>query len=231
MKKLAILMTGLFLAVTPLFSQDVFSGQITYDIEVTGDQAEMMAGMMPEAYIFTLDGDGRAKFKIEGGMVAAMFGEFYIDGNTGDSYMVKHSEQVAYDMSGGDDASESSKENDADVEKLNETATIAGYKTQKYKVTSTNEKGEKTVTYVWIAEDLSIGKLKDAENLEGGAESFFVEGVNGFPLKIESEIPQMGGNMIMKASSVEKKKYKKSDFEVPAGYEVKEFDPSSMMGF
>lgn len=226
MKYLILALVSITLTTTT--QAQYFSGEINFKVNIegaSGDQAEMMKSMMPSDFNFKFDGKQKMKFAMKGGMMAAMMGEIVADGTTGEAFMLKHKEKKAFTMP---DDQEESSDNKPSVTKLSETQTIAGYKTQKYQVESM-DKGKKETIIMWIAKDLNIAK-PDAANMKGNANNFFVEGLDGFPLRVEVAMDQVSGTMVMQADKVEKKDYPASAFEIPSDYKVEEFNPKSMMG-
>ena len=90
------------------------------------------------------------------------------------------------------------------------------------------EKGE-MVQYLWATKKIKFDPPKSNDNV---SPSIFIKGIEGTPLRIETEVKQSGMSftMIMEAEKVEKKKFDKSLFEVPSDYTVKDFDPEQMFG-
>jgi hypothetical protein len=198
-------------------AQSGFEGVITYQIKVTGENADQMAAFMPTSYEYKVSGSN-LKFKMVGGMTAAIMGDIVINGKTNEVYMVKANEKTAYLFPEND--AEDADTPKPKIEKQNETSEIVGYTCQKYKVTTRGEDGADMVQYMWITDQIKISKPADRKNSGG----IFVEGMDGFPLKIQSET--MGMNMVMTVSEVNKKAIPASEFQIPSDYEVKDFDPN-----
>ena len=177
-----------------------------------------MAAFMPTSYEYLIS-ESNLRMKINGGMSAAMLGDMLILGEEDKSYMIKDAEKTAYLMA--DDEDDSAEEMKPEVEKTDETKTISGYDCQKYivKMKTDGPPGEAVQT-MWMTEDLQIKRPKGAEK-NGGA--VFVNGVEGFPMMIETKT--MGFTMVMKVTEVEKMSIPSSTFEIPKGYEIKDFNP------
>ena len=210
-------------ALGALFSTSVaqsFEGKIVYGIELKGEGADQFAAFMPSSYEYTVK-ESNLKFKMNGGMTSAMMGEFIVLGDREESYMVKHSEKTAYKMEPDEDEKESDIK--PTVTKEKETAKIQGYTCQKYKVVM-NSDGNEVVQYMWVTNEIKFKKPKNAQN----AGQLFVDGIDGFPLKVTSEMNTMGMamTMIMTATSVDTRKVSDSVFEIPNDYEIKKFDPA-----
>ena len=202
------------------FGQDVFSGKIEMKMELSGEDADQMAAFMPDKLVYQMS-DGNFRFDIEGGMMAAMMGYFVFDGKN--TYMVKESEKTAYKMPADSDSETSSTEKPK-VVKTSETEVILGYTCTKYIVTTTDGSGEENIQHIWATTAI---KLPSGMGEING--SSLVEGVEGFPLKTSSEIDE-GIVMTMVVSKIDAGPVAQSVFEIPASYEIKDFDPSSMIG-
>jgi hypothetical protein len=219
MKKSFFFLFAVLLSVSSLFAQETFEGRIVYEVDLQGENAQQMKAFMPESYEYLISGSN-LKFSMKGGMTAAMMGDILVDGEKGTSYMLKASEQVAYKMP-VEQEEDSADTPEPDIKKLDETATIAGYECQKYQV-SMQQEGKEVTQYMWVTEEIKLKKPKTGSAQNAG--QVFVDGLNGFPLKIETEV--MGMNMIMEVTTVEKKVIDSNTFAIPKGYEVKDFDPS-----
>jgi hypothetical protein len=196
-----------------------FEGRIVFGISVEGKGADQMAAFMPTSYEYLM-ADGNMRMKMNGGMSAAMMGDVVVLGEEEKVYMVKDADKTAYLMPSDDE--EENDVSDTQVEKMNETAEIAGYTCEKYKVTMKTESPPgNTTQFMWVTKDLKVGRPKGAEKSNG---SLFVAGVEGFPMKVETKT--MGMTMIMTVEEVEKKSVPASTFEIPSDYEVKDFNPA-----
>lgn len=203
-----------------------FNGHIQFEIDYKGSGVEQFKAMLPNSYdYYFLNGD--MMMRINGGMAAAMMGDFIVYGKAGEAYMVKHTESKAYKIEGDkNDKKKEGEESDVKVEDTGETMEIMGYTCKKYKVTS----GDAT-QYMYVAEELKISKPKKAADLGSGG-SMFVDKIEGFPLKMEMTMNQGGMTitMVMTAVDVDDSKPSKDLFEIPGSYQIAEFNPA-MFGF
>lgn len=220
-KSVFLIITFLFLAV-PSMAQKTFEGNMIYTIELSGESADQMAAFMPQSYEYLVKGK-KIKFKMNGGMTAMMMGDIIVDGETEKAWMVKHEEQVAYTFPEND---EKEDESSPSITKEDEVITISGYECQKYKVIFEGDNGETSTQYLWVTDKIKFDRSSKAKELNTG--SFFLEGIEGVPLKIMIE--NQGMTMIMTATTIEKKKVSDSEFDIPEDYEEKEFDPSNPLG-
>ena len=219
---LTLLLLSLALS-TSAFAQKAFEGKIVFGIKVMGENADQMAAFMPESYEYRIKGNNML-FKINGGMTAAILGEILVNGEEETTYMLKADEQVAYKMLSSEaDETESVAPN---VTKQDEVIDIMGYKCQKYQVKVTDEEGVEATQYMWCTDEIVFKRPSDTKAMGGG--NLFMEGVGGFPLKIMTET--MGMTMVMTAIEISPKTLSDSDFAVPSNYEIKDFDPQSLMG-
>lgn len=230
MKRIYLAIILSLLSTGALFSQN-FNGHIQFELDYKGSGVEQFKAMMPNSYdYFFLNGD--MMMRINGGMAAAMMGDFIVYGKAGEAYMVKHSESKAYKMN-ADDAkkSDTGEKADVKVEDTGETVEILGYTCKKYKVTSTSGDGAGQSQYLYATEELKISKPKKASDL-GSTGSMFSDKVKGFPLKVEMTMNQAGMTitMIMTAVKIDDSKPDKGLFEIPDSYKIADFNPA-MFGF
>jgi len=195
-----------------------FEGTIRYDVQIKGDVGPL-ANMMPKYYQFSVKGSD-VKMKSD----ASLVGEILMKTVENKAYLLKRGEKTAYffDLSSRKLAASKPK-----VTKLKGTETIAGYPCQKYTVVSKDEDGETVNQTVWAAADLSVPKPKKAAAIPNAGE-FFVEGVEGFPLKMITQSSEF--TMTTTATQVEKKQLAASEFVIPAGFAVKDLDFADWFG-
>lgn len=217
---LAVLFTA-----SSLFAQDNFEGKVTYDIEYSGEQAEQMRSMMNQmTFIF---GDERLRIKMAGGM-AAMMGDVLILGKENATYMLQPSTKTA--MKIVMDESQQEEPAKPTVTKLDETEEILGYDTRKYKVVQETSSG-KLVQYMWITDELKVNPPKNTNGTPGSV-NMAVEGIDGFPLKIVTDVNSGGMNVqtTFLASDLSEEDLSDDLFTVPDDYTVKEINPAQLMG-
>jgi hypothetical protein len=210
LKTINLLFTVLVIG-TAAIAQKPFQGTITYKWTLVGEGAEMMQSMMPESTSMTFGKSG-LRITFNGGMMAAMIGEFMYQAKSGKTYMLKADEQVAYYFN------EEEEETPEPVfEKEDEIITIQGYSCQKYKMTSMSQ-GQPMVSYVWLSDKLKpyhLDKGGRAGISSGSAEL-------GFALKVETLVEGM--SIIMTVSDINATVPDKSTFKVPADFEEKLFE-------
>lgn len=221
MKKFLLFATC-FLVVFFSNAQKPFEGKITYDITLSGEGAEMMSAFMFNSYEYYFS-DNKVRLSMGGGM-AFMFGDFIVNDATKKSYMIMDEEETAYDMSNMEDEEVEDTLNLPEIIKLDGTEKIMGYTCSKYKMTVVDD-STTMVMYYWVSKDLSPGSRKKV----GTTNSLYVDGIEGFPLKIVSEFD--GIVMTQVVTEISKEKLDDSLFEVPAGYEVKDFSESPIGQF
>ncbi|MCG8574364.1 MAG: DUF4412 domain-containing protein [Flavobacteriales bacterium] len=240
MKKLiTLLFLGLF--ATLVNAQDNFEGKIKYEMEYSGEDIEGLVSMMPAAYVYEFSEYG-FKFTVEGGMMAMMMGTMMTNAEEEVLYILKENEKMAYKIDTSEDEEDDSEDDMEEIPvivKEDEVLEIAGYECQKYSLTSKeqqlNDAGVmeevETTVYVWVTDELSVGTDVDGEEISMG--NIFLQGVKGFPLKVETTMIMGEGKtvMIQTAVLVEEKKYSKSDFEVPSDYTVEETTIEKMFSY
>jgi len=197
-------------------------GSVKYSITYEGKDVEQYKPMMPTAYRMTFK-NGNAKMVTEGGVQASMIGDIIVMGAEKTTYFVNHTTKTANKMK----QEESKSENDEKpvVTKESGSATILGYKCQKYKVTFKSKSGgEDMVNYIWAAKDINIKRPEG----QFGASQYMYEGVEGFPLKMEMNMNQGGMSikMVMTAVDVNLNPVDAKEFEIPASYKVEEGLPA-----
>ena len=204
-------------------------------MEYEGEGMAMMASMMPSGMIFQFRGED-ITYEMTGGMMASIMGKFIFQGKKGEMYMVKESEKVAYQFSEEmlKEGQEKAEDNKPKVTALDETAELLGYSCKKFKVVSKGQDDAPITQYIWATEDLKIRQPKSSMGEAAGISQFAMQemGVQGFPLRVETHTTAAGIDMtmLMVAKEIDANKPDKKEFTFGSDYEVKEFDPSNMMG-
>ncbi len=124
-----------------------------------------------------------------------------------------------------------------EVIKTGKTETIYGYSCAEHKITIFTKEGPINAI-VWASKDVEIGKpitAKNAGGMAGGmsAGTFMYDGqIEGYPLKTEMIMNQMGMNMtiIMTVVNIDEGTIDSEKMRVPSTYDIKPFDAKSMMG-
>ena len=231
MKKIFFALLGALLMVGTVSAQKTFDGVIEYDMKYMGEGADMFASMMPSSYTYKFEGTNM-KFKMNGGMMAAMMGTMVVKTEKKEPilYVIKDAEQKAYKIAVEEENEEDEEKPDVTITKLDEVITIGGYECQKWEVVTVTDEGDAT-QHIWATEDLVIKRPKGSDKMKGGG-NLFVDGVKGFPLKIMTTV-NMGGmmvTMIQTASEIKRGEFPRNEFDVPEGYEVEETTMEELFG-
>lgn len=220
MKSLLIGLLALLFAPLSTFAQKTFEGIITYEVSLNGENASQMAIFMPTAYEYKIR-DNLIRFHMEGGMTAALLGDILINTKKGEAFMIKEAEQIAYRIQDTEETATPPL-----IEASEEVLTILGYPCKKYTVTTPGE-GKASVQYIWATSDIRIEKpQKKNGKTPSGAGQLLIDGLDGFPLKIMTPVPEGNLVLVLTASKVDLQRISKSDMEFPKEFEVKDFDPS-----
>ncbi|WP_336515472.1 DUF4412 domain-containing protein [Pollutibacter soli] len=106
------------------------------------------------------------------------------------------------------------------VTKTSETKKILDYNCTKYDVTYVDESGKSVTQHVWSTTEIKGLDMRSiARQASKGNSSFYVEGIDGFPLEIEFISGQ--GNFGMQVTSLKRENLPASTFEIPAGFTEK----------
>ena len=224
MKKIFLFLLAVAAIQTTIVAQS-FEGTMTYDIKYTGESVAQFASMMPNAYTLKVKG-GKSRFSIQGGMMSSFMGDVINVSDKEVAFILMPNQKTAYKISTKDSDSETAKPT---VTNTGITETINGYKCTKYKVTIKSKEGEMT-SYIWASKDLNVKFPKAA--MQSALSAF--EGVDGFPVKVEQSMNQMGMSFTIIVTLKEAKKVAlaDADFAVPSDYKVEEGLPDfgGMMG-
>ncbi len=227
MKKNVIIGLILGFCLMPLSVKAAFEGEITFQVAFTGGDVKFKAllGMMPSSYDLLIKGN-QLNVTMHGGMMSLMMGEIIIDGESGRAFAISSMQRTAYEMTADPALQGQSKPVIIDEE---ETSVIAGYNCKKYKVIQTKADGQ-VIQYMWITDEIQLGNMDSLEGPLKDSMPFLIEGITGFPLKIVTTLPGVSMVMTLSANKVNPGSIDPSMFAVPAGYDIKPFDPSTMFG-
>ncbi len=191
-----------------------FEGVIKYSMEYKGDQAAMLQKTAPSANVITVKGKN-AKVVMEGGIYGAMIGDIINIGDENTTYFVQASQKTAYKVK-SDEVKDDDKSEDATVTKESGTATILGYKCQKYKVVT-----KQGTNYVWATKEI------DANMAEFKGKVVY-KGVEGMVMKQEMNMTEQGMTytVVMTMVSFDKKSVSDKEFQIPTDYTIKEELPA-----
>lgn len=228
MRRVTIVSLFVLLLNVALNAQSFFEGIITYKIDYSGESIEAMKAMMPNSYVFQFK-DNNQIFKTEGGLMAGMTGDILSIGDKGLSYMIKHSEKTAYKIDAGKSKDEISPEMKPKVTKMDGKEKIGNYNCDKYEVVIKSKEGLDLNQTMWVSKELNI-KKPEKTNASSTSGAFFLQEIDGFPVKIQQNIDMMGikFTQTMTIDKVETKTLDAAQFIVPKDYKIKDFDPASM---
>ena len=221
MKRAFILGISLCCLLGHVFAQSYFEGKIVFNVSLEGDNAEMMAALMPQNFQYLVK-DEQIKFTIEGGMMEDMLGEFIVNADDGTGYMVQHSMKKAYKMDPPSPEETEEMEMKPEITKGEETKKIAGYTCDKYTITLSTPAGEMKQE-VWATNEIKMRKPNFPETQ--GFSQIFINGMDAFPLRIQQDLPMGMGKMTLEASEVAPGAVDAKLFEFPSDYSVEKFDP------
>lgn len=224
-KSLMVLVCTTIITVTA-FAQN-FEGTMTFGLDYLGSGISAYKAMLPDGYTYNFKG-GDLRFSMNGGMAAAMMGDFVYKGKEEKTYMLKPSEKKAYIIDNEAKKAAADQKPDIKVEKTGEKADVLGYNCDKYKVVVSTKDGELT-QFIWATTDIKYQKPKKSGALGAGS-SLFVDGVDGFPLKMQMamEMAGMSVTMVMEATKIDKTTPDKALFDIPSDYKQEPLDLTKM---
>lgn len=195
-----------------------FEGQINYSIEVKGENAAMLSGMMPNSVDVYSSGKN-VLIRKNGGMMPSP--DVLTRGDEKKTYILMHNKKKAYVISEGDKTKEKPTIENKGAE------TVDGHKCIKYLVKFPKSDKADIYQYMWYTKDINVAQPKGSE--------FFVSEIEGFPVKVDQylTVTQMGTTMTINQEMVLKKitegKQDATLFEVPKKYKVEPFDEAKLM--
>jgi Domain of unknown function (DUF4412) len=213
-KQIAILFFLLFGGFA--FAQDGFEGTIEFNFRLSGDQSEQLSQAFPTHLTLKIK-DKKMRGKTTGGQLSKMFSGYIFDGETNSVFLLSPALETAMKIQSLDGSGVAAGNQKVGIINTGETTTLAGHKCTKY--IANEEEGKKGKIVIWATTDFSVEKPKDLGNLTG---NMFMEGVDGFPLKVVTS--QEGLEITMEVSEVRKEKIDPSSFEIPLGYRVQPID-------
>lgn len=212
----------LFLAIIT-YGQKEFEGTIVFKTSVEGQDASKLQTMMPETYTFQIK-NLDMKIVLQGGYLSLLMGPIIV--KNGKTYMLKDDKKTAYRMP--ENAQKPDKPKSiVKVTKLPGTETILGYICSKYKVDESDDKGKKAVTYVWSTKAINVENFK--KNQSTIDMQMIYEGIEGFPLKVVSDVQQQTANykITMQVTKVVSEVLNNSVFQIPPEYKIEDFGPGA----
>lgn len=172
-----------------------------------------MESMMPKGMAVKIK-NGNTVTIMEGGVLT---GEVLYLKEKESTYHIDRDSKTFSVLGGGTN----SNEMNATVTKMSGMEKVAGYNCQKYKV-DLQEKGKAVTQYVWATNEIKGLDMRGIYNqgIKGNSKPVFYQEIEGVPLKVEMNMPEM--NMTMEASEVSKKPLPAGDFVIPSDFkEVK----------
>ena len=107
----------------------------------------------------------------------------------------------------------------AKVTKTSETTKVLTYTCTKYLV-EMKEAGKTITNVIWATTEIKDFNLNHLSNQRIGSQTMSFEGIEGVPLKMEMNTPEM--KLTMEATEIKKQTIPATDFTIPADYkEVK----------
>jgi hypothetical protein len=211
---------GLYALISVAQVPAYFTGQVKYKFQLEGGMAELAKAFIPQAISFKF-GEKNMAMITEGGMMSQM-GNIIYNAETNEAFALQTAEKTAWRMNSKSGAI---KLPDPVVLKESEMVTIAGYPCNKYKIVTRDEKGNPSISYVWATEKLNL-----YPTLQGTAtkqmQSFMIKGIKGLPLKMMNTEETLG-TTILTAIEIKPETVLPSEFLIPKGFVVKDFDPMS----
>jgi hypothetical protein len=196
-----LFLTGLLLA------QKAFEGTVVYAARFEGEMAKQMGDMLraslPERFVLYYRGD---KMRMDMGEAVLL-----ADYSAKKAYVLNPSLQTYTEQS--IEGQDKSDENKPEVKKTKEKTKILGYVAEKYEATVASEQGPVKLE-IWATPQLKVpqhGKNPLASGVE----------VQGFPLKIVSQVSGIDLKIVFLATEISQKPPAEDLFQIPAGY-VKE---------
>jgi hypothetical protein len=171
-----------------------------------------ISSIMPKGMTVKIK-DGNSLVTMDGGM---MKGEIL---HTKDKSVHLDRENKTYWVMSAPSDREGKQGTKPTITKTSETAKIAGYNCTKYIVT-TQGYGQTMTSNIWTTTEISgIDTKALAKSNSGKGPSMFYEGLDGMPMKVESQTPQ--GNTVIEVTEVTKQPLNASDFTIPSDYTEK----------
>lgn len=174
-------------------------------------------GLMPTSITIEIK-DGNTLTKMDGA-VGAMMGDILYLKEKDKSYSINRQSKTYSSLPSSKTPENHPKPK---VTKTSETLNILNYTCHKYIVEQTEPKSGKTLTYnVWTTSEIKDIDPKIMEKVNERRKGFSMEGVEGFPMKIETQNPEM--SMTMQVTELKKQPLPASDFTIPTDYKESKF--------
>ncbi len=172
----------------------------------------MMENMMPKGMTVKIKG-GNTLTTMEGGM---MSGDILHQADKNQTVKLDRQNKTYFVFPAGNSAPGQPEGPKPTITKTSETAKILNYNCTKY-IATVQERGQTITTSIWATTEIKDIDLKSlAKQKMGRGQSFFYEGIDGVPLKIESAMKE--GKMVMEATDIKKESLSAADFVIPSDY-------------
>ncbi len=178
-----------------------------------GGGSDMMSNMMPKGMIIRIK-DGNALTTMDGGMMAGDV--LHLKDKNEAIRLDRQNKTYSIMTSSNGPGQRASEETKPTVTKTSETMKILGYNCTKYVVVMT-ERGQSVTSNLWATTEIKDIDMKAfAKQRMGRGQSMIYEGVDGIPLKIESNMKE--GTMVMEVTEIKKESLNATDFTIPSDY-------------
>jgi hypothetical protein len=215
MRKLMLVVLCFFLSFGA-FSQDAFEGTILFNVKISGKEFDKYTKAFPESIQLKIKGHNM-RGKTNGGQITSLMSGFIFDGDHKTAYVLSDAFQTVFKLKSADFNDDSKTQaTNFTITNTGEKQTIVGYNCTKYEAT---EEGKNTKIIIWTTQDFTISKPTNLASLTG---NIFLEGVEGFPLKVTTI--QNETTMLVEVADLRKEPVDPSSFEIPTGYRVQDFD-------
>lgn len=227
MKKIFLSLMAISCMGLASFAQ-AFEGQVTYSIDVKGENAALFAAMMPNSIdMYFLGND--MMYRTNGGITSSMMGDIVTKGAENLTYMVVHSKKTVYKI----DPSKDKKVEASELPKvtLEGTEKVNGYSCKKYLVKFPKKEDSEMYQYMWCTTDLKINRPAISTSAQSSYK-MFLDGVEGFPVKMDMYIKAKGMeiNQELNLTKISQNKPDASLFVIPSKYKMEDFDEKKFAG-
>jgi hypothetical protein len=168
-----------------------------------------MSAMLPSAVIVKIKSNN-SLVNIQGGMMDGM--EVLNLGDKNETYKIDHGAKTFTLMP----KHEATTQPTSKVTKTSETQRIMNYNCTKYIVELTTPENKTIKANYWATTELNVNMAAFGKQQIGNQQFVFPE-VDGFPIRIESEIPQTG-TITIETAEVKRGSIPNSEMQLPTGY-------------
>ncbi len=198
-----------------VLAQGGFEGTMEYKVSLDGEKAEELSKVFPQSVTIKIK-DKKMLGKNTGGDISKMFSGFIFNGESNSMFLLSPGLKMAMEIQSVPAGTASSASN-IEVKKTTETTKIAGHECTKYIVEE--QEGKRGKVEIWATEDFSVEKPKNLGNITG---NMFLQGIDGFPLKVVTS--QEGTEIKMEVHEVRKESVLEENFKIPEEYRVQPMD-------